>query len=78
MAKTNRTAPIKKLRLDVGRRIHAARAHRRMTLHRLSARTQIPVQRLDYYEIGGYDISLGELDRIAKALGLSATELLMR
>jgi len=78
MAKTNRSTPIRKLRTEVGARMHAARTGRHMTLRSLSERTGISAHRLDYYEIGGHDVSLGELDRIAKALGLSATELLMR
>lgn len=78
MAKTNQSTPIRKLRREVGARVHAARAGRGMTLKRLAERTGIPAHRLDYYEIGGHDVSLGELDRIAKALGTSAVDLMMR
>jgi transcriptional regulator with XRE-family HTH domain len=78
MAKTNRSTPIRKLRREVGARLHATRANRGMTLRRLSECTGIPAHRLDYYEIGGHDVSLGELERIAKALGTSAVDLMMR
>jgi len=78
MGKTNRSTPLRKLRTEVGARVHAVRAAKRMTLQRLSERTGIPAPRLDYYEIGGHDVSLGELDRIAKALGTNAVDLLMR
>lgn len=77
MTSESHTRNLKQLRRDIGARIHNVRVQKRVTLKRLSSRTGIPVHRLDYYELGGYDLSLGELERIAKNLGLSASDLLV-
>ena len=77
MASESHTRNLKQLRRDIGARIHNVRVQKRVTLKRLSSRTGIPVHRLDYYELGGYDLSLGELERIAKNLGLSTSSLLV-
>lgn len=65
---TYSTKLLRDTRRAIGRDLHAARLAKRMTLQKLSRLTGIPVQKLDWYELGKGEISLEELLKLGCVL----------
>lgn len=67
---------LRHVRRIIGRNIHSRRCNRNMTLRKLSERCQISESRLDLYELGGDEIGLREMLRIACELDTDLQKLI--
>jgi DNA-binding Xre family transcriptional regulator len=67
---------LRHLRRTVGFNIHRLRAHRKMPLGVLSAKSEIPRDKLDHYELGKGEITLDHMLKIACLLDVEVRDLL--
>jgi len=67
---------LRHLRRTIGRRIHAARLRRGMTLAKLAKCSGVPEWRIDHYELGKNEIPLSDLLKIVCALGMRINQTL--
>lgn len=67
---------LRHVRRTVGQNIHSRRCNRKLTLGKLAKLCCIPEARLDRYEIGGDEINLRELLKIACALDVDLRKLI--
>lgn len=59
---------LQQLRTRLGRNLHALRQRRAMSLEKLARLSGIPANRIDRIEIGGGEMSLHDIARLAYAL----------
>ncbi|MGH1404281.1 MAG: helix-turn-helix domain-containing protein [Alphaproteobacteria bacterium] len=76
--KNQHTKPLRALRQTIGRNIHTVRRSKKITLEKLSRKTNIPCKKLDGYEIGKYELCLSHLVPIAAALDVDISYLIQR
>ncbi len=70
-----RTQDLRTLQKTIGLNIRRLRTNRRLPLTKLSRQTGISVKRLDYYELGKYQMELEALYRLAVALEVDVRDL---
>ena len=63
---------------QMGKRIQAVRKKQRLSRQQLAAKADVSREYIRKLESGGYDPTVGTLQRIAKALGVLLAELLER
>ncbi len=70
------TQEYRHLREQIGKNIHRIRSKRRLRLEKLAGKTGINARRLDSYELGCGEITLGELLRISRVFGVDICDLM--
>ncbi|PCJ99114.1 MAG: hypothetical protein COA45_06640 [Zetaproteobacteria bacterium] len=72
------TISLRQLRQTIGRNIHEARRRKRLTLKKLSQRTNISSPKLDGFEIGKHELCFAHLITIAAALHVNVFDLIQQ
>ena len=70
------TLSLRQLRRTIGKNIHDMRIRKKLTLDKLSRRTNISSQKLDRFEIGKHELCLNHLVTIAAALHVNVSDLI--